>query len=114
MKLIKAFVRTSHVDEVVRALEDASAPGITISKVHGVGYGYEPLTFTLAPSECRKALEVAKLEIVCLAKDADRFIETIARTARTGVQGDGIVFVTPVERAVKIRTSNEGPTALGT
>ena len=51
MKLIKAFVRTTRVDEVVRALGAAGAPGIPISRVHGVGYGYEPLPLTFAPSE---------------------------------------------------------------
>lgn len=114
MNLIKAFVRMSRVDDVVRALEQEGAPGITISRVHGVGYGYEPILFTLAPSECKKALEVSKLEIVCRASDADRLIRTIAEAARTGVEGDGIVFVTPVEQAIKIRTGEEGPQALET
>jgi nitrogen regulatory protein P-II 1 len=112
MKLIKAFVRTTRVDEVVRALEDAGAPGITISRVHGVGYGYEPLLFTLAPSEYHKTLEVSKIEVVCCAPEADCLIETVAKAARTGVEGDGIVFVTPVERAIKIRTGVEGPQIL--
>ena len=112
MKLIKAYVRTTRVDEVVRALNAARAPGITLSRVHGVGYGYEPLLFTLAPSECHKMLEVSKIEVVCPAADTDRLIEVLANSARTGVQGDGIVFVTPVERAIKIRTGDEGAQAL--
>lgn len=112
MKLIKAFVRTSRVDEVVRALEAAGAPGITISRVHGVGYGYEPMLFTLSPSEYSKTLEVSKVEVVCCREDADCLIEALAKAARTGVHGDGVVFVTPVERAVKIRTGEEGTEAL--
>ncbi len=112
MRLIKAFVRTTRVDEVVRALEAAGAPGITISRVHGVGYGYEPLLFTFAPSEYHKMLEVSKIEVVCCAPDVECLIEVVVKAARTGVQGDGIVFVTPVERAVKIRTLSEGSEAL--
>ena len=112
MKMLKAFVRTSRVDEVVRTLENAGAPGITISRVHGVGYGYEPLVFTLAPSAYHKTLEVSKIEVVCSESDCDRLIEAVTKAARTGVQGDGIVFVTPVERAIKIRSGDEGLQAL--
>lgn len=112
MKLIKAFVRSSRVDDVVCALEAAGAPGITISRVHGVGYGYEPLLFTLSPSECKKALEVSKLEIVCADGDAESLIDVLAEAARTDVRGDGIVFVMPVEKTVKIRTGERGPRAL--
>lgn len=112
MKLIKAFVRTTRVDEAVRALKAAGAPGITISRVHGVGYGYEPLLFTFAPSEYNKMLEVSKIEVVCCAPDVDCLVEAVVRAAHTGVQGDGIVFVTPVEQAIKVRTGNRGPEAL--
>lgn len=113
MKLIKAFVRTERVDEVVRALEDAGAPGITVSRVHGVGYGYDPYLFTLAPSEVAKSPEVSKVEVVCRAEDLDRLTDTLITGARTGTRGDGIVFVTPVERAIKIRTGEEDSAALG-
>ena len=112
MKLIKAFVRTERVDEVVRALEDAGAPGITVSRVHGVGYGYDPYLFTLAPSEVRKTPEVSKVEIVCRTEDLDRLADTLLSNAHTGSRGDGIVFITPVERAIKIRTGDEGKAAL--
>lgn len=109
MKLLKAFVRTSKIDEVIRALETAGCPGITVSRVHGVGYGYDPMLFTLSPSEYRRTLEVSKLEIVCREEDADRLLSVLVAAARTGDRGDGILFVTPVERAVRVRTGEEGP-----
>ncbi len=112
MKLIKAFVRTTRVDEVVRALEAAGAPGITISRVHGVGYGYEPLLFTFAPSEYYKMLEVSKIEVVCCAPDVECLVEALVKAAHTGVQGDGIVFVTPVEQAIKVRNGDKNSKAL--
>ncbi len=112
MKLIKAYVRTTRVDEVVRALEAARAPGTTLSRVHGVGYGYEPLPFALAPSDCHKMLEVSKIGVACPAADADRFIGALAKSARSGVTGDGIVLVTPVECATKIRTGEKDALAL--
>ncbi len=112
MKEIKAYVRARKVDEVIRALRRSGAPGITATRVHGVGYGYEPYLFTLAPSELSKTPEVAKLEVVCEDHCADAAVEVIVNAARTGDPGDGIVFVTEVERAVKIRSGAEGSAAL--
>ncbi len=112
MKEIKAFVRMDRVEKVIEALERASAPGITVVRVHGVGYGYDPFLFTLAPSELRMAPEVAKVEVVCRDERVDDLLAAILEAAHTGISGDGIVFVTPVERAVKIRTGDEYPEAL--
>jgi len=112
MKLIKAFIRTTKIDDVVGALRAAGAPGITIARVNGVGYGYEPLLFTLAPSEIKKAPEVVKIEVVCDDDCVDKLITEVLKTANTGYPGDGIVFVTPVERAIKIRTGDEAPQSL--
>jgi len=112
MREIKAYIRVSKVDDVIRALRIAGAPGITVTRVHGVGYGCEPYLFTLAPSELKKTPEVAKLEVVCEDDCADHAVEVIVQAARTGDPGDGIVFTTPVERAVKIRTGDENSRSL--
>lgn len=113
MKLLKAYIRTAKVDDVILALQAAGAPGITVSRVHGIGYGYDAMSFTLAPSEIHKAPEVAKMEVVCADGDADRLLQELIAGARTESQGDGIVFVTTVVRAVRIRTGEEGEGALG-
>ena len=112
MKLIKMFFRVSKVDDVVGALRAACAPGITISRVNGVGYGYEPLLFTLSPSEIKKAPEVARVEVVCRDEDVQRLVDKALKAAHTGSQGDGIIFVTNIERAIKIRTGDENGLAL--
>jgi nitrogen regulatory protein P-II 1 len=112
MKEIKAFIRIVKVDAVIRSLRAAGAPGITVTRVHGDGYGYEPYLFTLAPSELKKTPEVAKLEVVCVDDCADDAVRVIVEAARTGDPGDGIVFVSDVERAVKIRNGKEGAAAL--
>jgi nitrogen regulatory protein P-II 1 len=114
MKEIKAYVRLSKVDDVIHALRSSGAPGITVTRVHGVGHGYEPYLFTLAPSELKKTPEVAKVEVVCTDDCADAAVTVIVEAARTGDPGDGIVFVTPVKRAVKIRTGGEALPALRT
>ena len=112
MKLLKAFIRTGCVDTVVRALQGAGAPGVTISRVHGVGYDYDAKEYTFAPGVEGKAPEVAKIEVVCRRGDVDRLLRAIVEAAGSGCRGDGLVFVTPVERAVKIRNHADGPAAL--
>ena len=112
MKLLKAFIRIGCVDTVVRALQKAGAPGITISHVHGVGYDYDPEEYTFTPGVEGKAPEVAKFEVVCSDDDVNRLLHTIVETAGSGCRGDGILFVTPVERAVKVRNGAEGTAAL--
>ena len=114
MRLLKAFIRIDSVDVVVRALQAAGAPGITISHVHGVGYEYDPKEYTFAAGVEGRAPEVAKIEVVCRRDDVDRLLRAIVETAGSGRRGDGIAFVTPVERAVKIRNAVEGAAALQT
>ncbi len=112
MKLLKAFIRTTKAEDVVGALRRAGAPGITISRVVGVGYGYEPLTFTLAPSEITTAPEITRIEVVCDDECVGTLLTEILKAAHTGFPGDGIVFVTPVEQAIKIRTGDAAPQSL--
>jgi nitrogen regulatory protein PII len=108
MRLITAYVRTRKVDDVVRALERAGAPGITVARVHGVGYGYEPSLFTLAPREVPKTPEVSQVEVACRDEHVEGLLQALLATARTGDPGDGIVFVSPLERVARVRTGEEG------
>ena len=112
MRLIKAFVRREKIDDVLWNLQGAGAPGITISLVHGVGYGYERHLAGLAPNDLSKTEEVCKVEVVCHNEQVDGLIGVLVTTARTGHKGDGMAFVTPVERAIRIRTGEEGYQAL--
>ena len=112
MKQLKAYVRTTRVESVIAAFETEGAPGVTASRVHATGYGYDPLDFTLSPIDIHRTPEVAKLEVVCRDESVDRLVAVIVAASRTGVPGDGIVFVTPVEQAVRIRTGDTAPGAL--
>ena len=116
MKLLKAFVRANHIGQVLHALEHARAPGITVSIVRGIGSdfdprGMDPRVFKLVEDELSGCPEIAKGEIVCSTEDVDRLLSAVVSAARTGGPGDGIVFVSPVDRAVKIRTGEEGAQA---
>lgn len=112
MKLIKAFVRTDKINDVLSGLQEAGAPGVTVSHIRGVGYGYERHLSGLAPNDVSKTEEAFKVEVVCRAKQVDGLLKALADSARTGYKGDGIVFVASVDRAVKLRTGEEGPEAL--
>ena len=108
MKLIKAFIRPGRTAEVLRALQHAGAPGISVSRAHGVGFGYDPQMFiSSAAGEVSGAPDVARIEVVCHDDEVGSLIETIVRSGNTGSPGDGIVFVMPVERTVRIRTGEE-------
>jgi nitrogen regulatory protein P-II 1 len=115
MKEIKAYIRRCCVNAVVEALERAGAPGITIVEVHPVGYGYEPNYFALQFQDAYKRyshLNIVKLEVVCADQDIDRLVEVLREISRSGASGDGMVFVTDVSRAVRIRDGATGEAAL--
>ncbi|MGD8897154.1 MAG: P-II family nitrogen regulator [Acidobacteriota bacterium] len=112
MKLIKAFVRTTRLDNVVHALRDAGAPGVTVSRGHGIGYGYKRFDFTLASGEVSHAPEVGKIEVVCQDQQVTSLVDAVLAEACTNCAGDGILFVSPVEQAVRIRRGETGDDAL--
>lgn len=112
MKEIKAYIRSEKAEEVVLALEDAGVKGVTLIDVMAVGENIDLENYKFSISCVQRYQKVAKLEIVCAAEDADRFVEIIRKTGYTGQQGDGIICVSDIERLVKIRTGQEGVEAL--
>lgn len=85
---------------------------MTITHVHTLGNLADPENVRISFETGTTYTEHAKLEFVSSEADVDVLIPVIAASARTGEPGDGIVFVSPVDRAVKIRTGAEGREAL--
>ena len=112
MQEIKAYLRKERVDAVVHALRAAGIAHMTITHVLSLGTGVAPDDFGISFETGTQYTDHAKLEFVCSAREVDTLLPIIQRNARTGHQGDGIIFVTPIERAVKIRTGKEGREAL--
>ena len=115
MKEIKAYIQRSSVNDVVDALEKAGAPGITIVEIHPVGYGYEPNYFETRFDDAYKRyayLRVVKLEVVCADRDLDRLLEVVRKASYSGIKGDGMIFVSEVCTAVRIRDGAAGEQAL--
>lgn len=112
MKMITALVRPSKVDAIKTALVSLEIVGMTVSEVRGFGRQkgqverYRGNEFTV------DFLQKSKLIIVVEDSKVDAAIGAIIEAARTGEIGDGKIFVTPVETAIRIRTGERGESAI--
>jgi len=112
MKLIVGIVKPFKVDDVKDAVKDLGVQGLTVSEVQGFGrqrghtevYRGAEYTIDFVPK--------VRVEIVVDDADADRVVQKLVETARTGKIGDGKVWVVPVENIWRIRTGESGPDAL--
>ncbi len=96
MKELKAFIKPNMIRYVVDALESLEdAPGITLSDVRGWGHPKE------GPA---KLVEMVKLETVIPTERVEEIISVIVEEGQTGNYGDGKIFVSNIEKAVRIRT----------
>ncbi len=108
MKEVKAFIRSSKADAVIQALTDLGVADLTLIDVMGLGnHLLDPQMARYSIDIVKKFSDVAKLEVVCKAQDAPKIVETIRQAAFTGMPGDGMIYVMPVEKAIKIRTGKE-------
>lgn len=112
MKELKIYLRKERVDAVVHALRDAGITHMTLTHVQALGSGVDPNDFGISFETGTTITDKAKLEFVCAEPDVEALIPVIQAAARTGEPGDGIVFVSPVDRATKIRTGAQGRAAL--
>ncbi|MFQ6070302.1 MAG: P-II family nitrogen regulator [Candidatus Aminicenantales bacterium] len=113
MKEVKAYVRSRKAEEVIRALEDAGISGMTLIDVMALGnIGVDPKDYKYSIEYVKKYSKVAKLEIICRDENVHKIIEIIRQKAYTGSRGDGMIFVSPVEIGIKIRTGAIGEEGL--
>ena len=112
MKEVKAYIRCQKAEGVIEALENNGITGITLIDVMGVGQFADPHSAKYSINCVEKYSEVAKLEVVCGDDDAKKVVKTIKEIAFTGLKGDGIIYVSPVDIAIKIRTGVSGADAL--
>jgi len=112
MKLITAVIKPFKVDDVKDALKSAGIQGMTVSEVRGFGrQGGHTETYRGAEY---KIDFVPKVQVELVVDDAtvDQAIDTIRQAAATGKIGDGKIWVTSVDRLVRIRTGEEGADAI--
>lgn len=112
MKLITAIVKPFKMDDVKDALKAAGVQGMTISEVRGFGrQGGHSETYRGAEYRIDFVPKVC-IEVVVEAAVVDDVVDTIRAAAATGKIGDGKIWVTEVERMVRIRTGEEGDDAI--
>ena len=112
MKKIEAIIQPFKLDEVKEALTSAGIDGITISEVHGHGRQKGHTEVYRGHEYKVDVRPKIKLEIVLPASEADRIVNVIMDAAKTGKIGDGKIFVSTVENAIRIRNGDIGESAL--
>lgn len=112
MKKIEAIVQPHKLDAVKEALKSAGIDGLTIYEVHGYGR-QKGHTETYRGAEYKvDVLPKVKVELVIGEKDLDRVVLVIMEAARTGKIGDGKIFISSIDEAVRIRNGDRGEMAL--
>ena len=113
MKLIVAFIKPERLTQVKQALYEAEIYNMSVTNVVGSGRqrGFAE-TYRGVEQEVNLIKKV-RLEIGVNDEFVEPATRAIVKGARTGVIGDGVIFVLPVEQAMRIRTGEEGGTAMG-
>jgi len=104
MKEIKAYIRKQKADIVIEKLEAAGVKGMTVLDAAALAEWADKEAFSYSIEFVQKYSTVVKLEIVCEDKDADQLADIIAKYGKTGKSGDGMIFISPVEKSLKIKS----------
>ena len=108
MKKIEAIIRPFKLEEVKEALGEAGVQGITVSEVRGFGRQKGHRELYRGAEYMVEFVPKVKLDIVIPDEMAPSVVEAIAKASRTGKIGDGKIFVSDVDEAVRIRTGESG------
>ena len=112
MKQITCVIKPFKLDEVREALAEVNVTGLTVTEVKGFGRQKGHTELYRGAEYVIDFLPKMKVEVVVNEADVDRSIEAIILAARTGKIGDGKIFVTDVERVVRIRTGEQDEAAV--
>ena len=112
MKKIEAIIKPFKLDEVKEALHEVGVSGITVTEAKGFGRQKGHTELYRGAEYVVDFLPKVKLEVVVPDTLADRVVEAIAAAAQTGRIGDGKIFVTSIDEAIRIRTGERGPDAI--
>jgi nitrogen regulatory protein P-II 1 len=104
MKEIKAFIKPSRVSKVVEALEKSGFDSLTLSKGEGTGSKHKRPDASLDLEFFFTKSQIIKLELVCQNEEAESVIQLICENARSPESGDGIIYLTEIEDAFRIKT----------
>ncbi len=112
MKLITAIIKPFRLDDVRNALAEVGVNGMTVSEVKGFGRQRGHTELYRGAEYVVDFLPKAKIEVAVSDDLVERAVESIATASRTGKVGDGKIFVTAIEQAMRIRTGETDDSAL--
>ncbi len=112
MKKVEAVIKPFKLDEVKEALQDIGIQGLSVLEAKGFGRQKGHTELYRGAEYVVDFLPKVKIEVVVGDDQADGVVEAISNAARTGKIGDGKIFVSTVEQAIRIRTGEDGPDAL--
>ena len=112
MKQITAIVKPFKLEEVREALAECGVTGLTVTEVKGFGRQKGHTELYRGAEYVVDFLPKVKVEVVVNSADVDRCVDAIVLAARTGKIGDGKIFVTAVERVIRIRTGETDESAV--
>ncbi|MGN6665967.1 MAG: P-II family nitrogen regulator [Trinickia sp.] len=112
MKRITAIIKPFKLDEVREALAEVGLTGLTVTEVKGFGRQKGHTELYRGAEYVVDFLPKVKIAVVVAAAQCDQVIDAIIGAARTGKIGDGKIFVTEVERVIRIRTGEENEAAV--
>ncbi|MCO7225306.1 P-II family nitrogen regulator [Pleionea sp. CnH1-48] len=112
MKKIEAIIKPFKLDDVREALGDLGVAGMTVTEVKGFGRQKGHTELYRGAEYMVDFLPKVKVEVVVSDELVDASIESILEVARTGKIGDGKIFVSDVEKVIRIRTGEENESAI--
>src|SRR5208283_1794235 len=112
MKKIEAIIRPAKIGDVCKALHKVGHPGLMITEIEGHGK-QKGMTKILRGKEYKvEFMTKTKLDIVAKDEDIENLVQAIRKAAFTGEVGDGKIFISSVEDAIRIRTGEKGALVL--
>ncbi len=112
MKKVEAIIKPFKLDEVREALSEEGITGLTVSEVKGFGRQKGHTELYRGAEYVVDFLPKVKLEMVISDDKLDGCVDAITNAAKTGKIGDGKIFISSVERVIRIRTGEEGDAAI--
>ena len=112
MKKIEAIIKPFKLDEVKEALQDAGIQGLSVIEVKGFGRQKGHTELYRGAEYVVDFLPKVKIDVVLDDDQVDAALEAITEAAKTDKIGDGKIFVSPIEQAIRIRTGESGSEAL--
>ncbi len=112
MKMVTAIIKPFKLDDVREALAEVGVQGITVTEVKGFGRQKGHTELYRGAEYVVDFLPKMKIELAVSAELLEQVVEAITNVARTGKIGDGKIFVTDLEQAIRIRTGETGDEAL--